>query len=596
MKKLFEKKWISIFLIITATFIVYSNSFKNEFVYDDKQIISENNFIKDIKNLPKIFTKEYFKYSNEQSYRPVATLTYFINWKIFGNRPWGYLLTSVLLHILCSVIIFLITNLFFENKSISLLAGLLFALHPINVEAVLVPSFNEDILCCFFLLISFYYFIKNKLLLSNISYFFALFSKEIGISLILIIFLYAYLKKIRFNHLIPYILITIFYLIVRFYILTNPLVTIVEYPGDSFYINILTMSKVFIKYISLLIFPINLNANHYISFSYSIFEPEVIFSILFVTILITGSVIFIKKKSSFFIFWILFTLLPVMNFIPFLIGTNLLSERYLYISTPAFSWFCASILGRIKIISVRSILIGLILTFYAIVILNRIPYWKSDIILWEKTVKQNPESAGSHLYLGMIYANAGMDDNAIKEYEVGIKKSSHGNFPNIYYNLGVLYYKKNKVEKATQMFEKSLASYNLIYKGKNIENYNISLSISKVHTGLGEIYFDKGLYQKAILEYIEAIKYNSNNFYSLNKMGVCYSILGKYNDSIRIFNHILQSDPNYEDAFYNLAIVYYNKGSYQNSLMMFKKLEVNTHNEKRKIEIQKWIKLIPSKI
>ena len=97
-------------------------------------------------------------------------------------------------------------------------------------------------------------------------------------------------------------------------------------------------------------------------------------------------------------------------------------------------------------------------------------------------------------------------------------------------------------------------------------------------------------------EYIEAIKYNSNNFYSLNKMGVCYSILGKYNDSIRIFNHILQSDPNYEDAFYNLAIVYYNKGSYQNSLMMFKKLEVNTHNEKRKIEIQKWIKLIPSKI
>ena len=53
------------------------------FVYDDMATIVGNPFIKDIKNITCLFDPSgYFLKSTETSYRPVATLTYFINFFI----------------------------------------------------------------------------------------------------------------------------------------------------------------------------------------------------------------------------------------------------------------------------------------------------------------------------------------------------------------------------------------------------------------------------------------------------------------------------------------------------------------------------------
>src|SRR3990172_10267349 len=81
---------ISISLILLISISIYSNTLKNGFVYDDEFTIVNNTLIKNFGNISKLWTKEYFMTSAEMSYRPVVTLTYFLDYALYGLKPYGY--------------------------------------------------------------------------------------------------------------------------------------------------------------------------------------------------------------------------------------------------------------------------------------------------------------------------------------------------------------------------------------------------------------------------------------------------------------------------------------------------------------------------
>src|SRR3990170_234264 len=87
---------ISISLILIISIAIYSNTLKNGFVYDDAKTIVNNTLIKNLDNLPKLLPPlnpllnkegkgvvDYFAASGEMSYRPVVTLTYFIDYWLY---------------------------------------------------------------------------------------------------------------------------------------------------------------------------------------------------------------------------------------------------------------------------------------------------------------------------------------------------------------------------------------------------------------------------------------------------------------------------------------------------------------------------------
>src|SRR3989339_2269897 len=99
--------------IILISLLLYLNTLPNTFVYDDAYVITENYFIKSWGNLPKLFTKDYLPFSGELSYRPVVTLTYFIDYAIWRLNPFGYHLTNVILHAInCFLLYAVVLRLF----------------------------------------------------------------------------------------------------------------------------------------------------------------------------------------------------------------------------------------------------------------------------------------------------------------------------------------------------------------------------------------------------------------------------------------------------------------------------------------------------
>lgn len=95
-----------IIILVAITQLVYLNSLSNNFTYDDEFTIVNNYFIKTWTTVSSLFSKEYFTLSGELSYRPVVTLSYFIDYALWELNPLGYHFTNSLLHTFNTVTLF----------------------------------------------------------------------------------------------------------------------------------------------------------------------------------------------------------------------------------------------------------------------------------------------------------------------------------------------------------------------------------------------------------------------------------------------------------------------------------------------------------
>jgi hypothetical protein len=85
-------------------------------------------------------------------YRPVASLSYAIDYAIWGLDPFGYHLTDLLLHATAAALVVWLVAEALDDRLTAAIAGGLFALHPLSVEVVPTPARRHDVLATVFAL------------------------------------------------------------------------------------------------------------------------------------------------------------------------------------------------------------------------------------------------------------------------------------------------------------------------------------------------------------------------------------------------------------------------------------------------------------
>ena len=375
-------KNLAILVIVLFTGLIYANSLRNSFIWDDDSHISETNLIKSWDNFPLLFTKSHLTVSSEltnsdrtdmesgeASYRPVCTITFFIDYFFWQLNPFGYHLTNLLLHIANCILLYLLALSITKNPKIAIFASLLFASHPVNSEAVGVIAFREDLLAVLFMLSSFILFIKldtvsrikkGCLYLSSLLFFLlALFSKEAAIVFPPLLLLYDYFFK-KFPRSIReyfklrylgYAIVLGFYCFIRFFILVNPDKPGVVYLINNFYTRVFTMLKVFSIYIRWILFPVGICPvlpDSPTLIAYSITDPLVITAILLIVIIFIFTVRLRKREVliSFGILWFFIAIFPVSNI--FYNLPNHIAGRYLYFPVIGFCFLAAALLAKLS--------------------------------------------------------------------------------------------------------------------------------------------------------------------------------------------------------------------------------------------------------
>src|SRR3989339_1022293 len=553
-------------ILAVISVIVFCNTLDNTFVYDDSVTIVKNNLIKNWKNFHTLFSFNYFILSGELSYRPFVTLTYFIDYSLWGLNPTGFHLTNLLLQAANTLLFYLFLKRVAKSNTLAFFSTLLFTTHPILTETVNSISYREDLLAAPFFLIAFIlylkinkpFFNKSKFLLyypvSLFSYLLALFSKEMAITfpILLILFdifylpsgkpLQALIKKLKGIY-IGYFSVTGFYLFIQFVVFRHVYIRLDQTKQSLF-----VMIKVLASYIKLLFLPFNLNADYVIP-PITTGIISFIISVLIVTIVIIITIRLCKnnKQHWFFISWFFITLLPVSNIIP--IG-NIMAERYLYIPIMGISGIIGILIQKSNLKNpLATICSAIVIFILGVMCINRNGIWRDEFTLWYSTSIREPNSARAHHNLGVVHSSKDFYDYAEYEY----KKTLEINPKDIeaHYNLGNAYERKGILDNAIKEYQDAIR-YNPYY--------------ADAYNNLGNIYKEMGNSKDALTEYTTAIELDTGSADSHNNTGIVYTNTGQLEEAIKEYETAIRLDPKLANVRNNLGIAHAKKGDLEKAL------------------------------
>jgi len=434
-------------IIAVVAAVIYLPVLTADFVYDDIPQILIDNYIHNPAHFAEVLSLSVMRKDVVDNNRPVMLLSLMLDSLLWGRNPVGYHLTNLLLHALCSAMVFLLLYgvlswLFGQsNKNISALwatfaAAMLFAIHPVSSEAVCVVTFREDLLAAFFILLTLFLAeqfpaerkMMNILLggLIIISIFAAAAAKESGAVAPLFLLVYWLIVRGGSQWRIWTGLIaagfgaTAVFIAARFMLIPAKSVIFFQkasYLGGSFSQMLTIQPRIWGFQLLELIWPKLLCADQT---GYSIRYITLSAALVALAVIIVTVVLLFRKNISYSVGVIFYCLaiLPTSNFVPIF---RPMADRYLYLPMVGASLALGAVICRLKIkkglLRALSIVAAVIIClFFCYFTIEREVVWHDSLSLWQDTVMKNPFSYTGNDNLGFALFDAGEFEKALSSF------------------------------------------------------------------------------------------------------------------------------------------------------------------------------------
>ena len=540
--------------------LIYSNTLKAQFQYDDEYNIIKNSNIRDLSDLRSVW-----------DFWPTRFLTYLsiaLNYHFGKLDVSGYHVFNIFVHLACSIMVWWLTLLIFStpamkkapglkwSRQIAFFTGLLFVAHPLQTEAVTYIIQRCTSLAALFYLAALCLFLKSRILMIEgrgiktygpyyaASLFCALasfFTKEMTITLPFSVLLCECLflkneKGVSWKALLPFIfllsVIPLTFILTKtadwrsMYRLAEPR------PQISPMQYLLTEFRVINTYLRLLFLPVNQNIDYDYPAYKTMMELPVLLSLtVILSILYSAIRLFRKEKLlSFSIFWFFLTLLPESSIIPI---HDYIFEHRLYLPIAAFSIFLVYavylILGR-KNNFKPAFILGLIILAFGSLTFRRNFIWKDNFSLSSDAIKKSPDKARPYTGRGAAYAKQGEYKLALADYDKGL----------------MLYYKQLGIT----------ADYNGIYN----EILASGSGYPGIFNFLSVKYAEINLFKTAITVASIAVKIDPSNSDAFALLCSFYGNIKKYQEAVNTGREAVSLGPDSALAHYNLAVALFFNG------------------------------------
>jgi len=159
------------------------------FIHDDHRLIEQNRLVQEAGRMPEILARGYWTVDDRQVpnlYRPVTILSFALNRRMTGEGALGFRLVDLLLHLGVVALVYGVARRMAPAPA-PLVAALLFAAHPVHTEALGLVVGRSELLMALFTLLALRRFIDGRRGWALAMLPLALFSKESGIALPLLL-------------------------------------------------------------------------------------------------------------------------------------------------------------------------------------------------------------------------------------------------------------------------------------------------------------------------------------------------------------------------------------------------------------------------
>ena len=610
------RHFLYLVLLATLTCAAYSNSLQVPFTFDDfANIINKKSIRMFTPDLPGIISAAS---EGQSGTRWLPNLTLTLNYYFGGEDVRGYHLVNLGIHLACALVFYLLCLTTLRLPAVSRMAGdrtveiamaaaLLWAVHPLQTNAVTYLVQRMTSICALFYLAALLCYVQGRLRTGAVLQQTHLFAASLLFGLLAVtskenaLMLPAMVLAYDFFFLKPHhwvnenwvkilswagatlafiALLTIafqgkeiFSIILKGY----------DYRNFTLTERLLTETRVIFLYLSLLAFPspARLNLNHEFVLSRSLFSPPQTALALLGILLLLGLVIGSFNRNrlfSFALFWFLGNLVIESTVVPL----ELVFEHRLYLPATFLFLSGTTLLFTLFrpgpwLARATCLLLACLLAFWT---WQRNQAWATSITLWsdvvakspglargynnlgvayheardfktaqflfEKAIRIEPESRTAYISLGSMYVTQDRLTEAEKILRTALTKESYLSPSRIYHYLGVVYRKAGNYPAAIEYSRRAL----------HLEKNDLTPLIN-----LGIVYEKLGDYRKADNTFAEALSAGLNDSVDLyNNWGIAVFKMGQTDRAIEYFRQGLRIDPNHPETHYNLGLAYGQKG------------------------------------
>jgi len=577
------------YLLITVLLVaVYFPTFSGEFILDDNSLIKNNPYIRTFHSPGSYLIQEdgiageYDKDGYHTGYyRPLINLSYSVDYKLWGLSSPGFRTTNLFLHLLCCFLLFQFLQFLINDQHAALWATLIFALHPVNTEAVSWIGSRDNILAGGFSIASLFLYIKGwenggllKRMGSVLMFVLAILSKEMGLMTLPLFFLYQRFlssknRKARDEVIsyLPYLIVALGYFFLRKAVtssFSSPLQIVDLWKSICFtpYLVVLNLKLIFL--------PFGLH-NFVVDYPATYLNWQAIVGFCYIVFLLIFIWMYRKNRLVIFsVFSFHVLIFPTLNIIP-TSAISLVSMRWVYFPMAFLAIMFAQLIRRFLGINgfVSRGVLCVILAYFGV-------------------------------YSYILNANLWKNESSFFRQEVV-------NFGNYYYagGLGENLFDKKKYQDAERYFQISLEHYPL--EARNYLNYSaLLIDTDRPHVALAYLkkakalpmtdkrrgqwfnnmgvgHFRLGNYNESSKNFLNAVNYCPLSIEYRTNLGGAYTASGDYAKACAVLEKALEMAPDSFSLRNNLALTYIHMKKPSDAIRVLQKIP-RKEREKRGLQ------------
>lgn len=469
--------FLALTLIAIAVLAVFAQTANDAYnAYDDRDYLANNKIVS--QGLTDEGLRFAFTGTVVSHWHPVTVLSHEAMVEAFGVEPGPHHAGNVAIHLLSALLLYWVLARMTGAGWASLLAALLFAVHPLRAESVAWIAERKGVLAGFFGIVTVWAYVSYarrpsllRYLAVALAFAFSLMSKAALLSLPVALLLLDYwplgriadraalkAKGLRLvAEKIPLLALATGAAAVA-YIVTRDQKVMRSSEELSLAVRVANALRSYLLYLIDTVVPAGLSPQ-YPHPGTSVFSIELIFALLVLAAITAAAIVYRTRAPWLFAgwFWFAITLAPLSGVIQ--VANQGRADRYMYIPQIGLfiilAWGLRAVVLRFPVTKKPAVVVAaLAVCVYGILGFRQTALWRDDYTLFTHAVAVVPESATVHYGLGVAHVQRGDLVAAEQCFLRAIERQPA--VPEAYSNLGAIEMRRSNFPKAAEYFTKAV--------------------------------------------------------------------------------------------------------------------------------------------